>query len=1455
MSNMINPYIAGAPVTESSMFFGREDVFRWIERSLTGKYVNNILVVHGQRRVGKTSVLKQLPSRLPERYIPVFFDLQGRTHTTLDRFLWWLAREITRVINHELNVSVSTPDEGQFAKDPECFESKFLTDIRSVLGDHILVLTFDEFDMLDVVGVKNSMAPQLIAYLRRLLSQDRLSFIFSIGSSGYKLENMRASYTDFFKSALYKKISFLGKEDTIKLITEPVQDLLTYDSKAVALIYEISSGHPYFTQLLCHELFSRCQKTDQKRIQETDVESVLYDVIERGTVNLKFMWDEANNLEKWVLALLAHARGKVDSRKLAALLREQRVNFSNTDLNTALLHLREKDVLTDDNRFVIQLMRIWLKKNRPLERVREELIEVNPIANRYIEIGQEYEHLGQYKEAIESFEQALIVDSDNTQALISIASVYLIQTEYRKAIGEYEKALAIDEEDIAARAGLCEALLALGDQAVSKGSDRDAVKTFEKVLAINADHTEARQRMADIQVQRAEQALTDGRDEDALNAFEEALKFIPDDEIIAARYGEVREKINAKLIATLLGKAEKARIAKNWDKEIAFLDDTLKLAPDDQKLMDRLTEAKDKKYTEQLDTIRSQASKASEAMLWDDAVAAWEEYLALESNDTEVQKKLLEVRQRSRESHLNSVKMEANELAKEEKWDQSLATWREYQSLKPEDREEALVEIKHVEQMRDTAMAYAEAEAALSVKDNKRAIKLLKEVVSIDPMYKDASSMLAKAVEWDRGRRPTWQRFFLWGGLGATLLIVLALVLSQMQFFPDWQSIINPQALQTTQTISTESASTLTQPASTTLSSGSTVTQTTSTTSTPTSDHLSWNRLTSGQFLTSDVITAIVVDPDNPDVQYVGTVNSGIYRSQNSGISWQPINNGLSGVNIRSLVVDPSNPGTLYAGILVAGVNKSTDGGESWQPINQGIELPGFEGTSIVLLDPQDNQHLYYTNGDVFHESFDGGESWSESRTSCPDIDIEMVIHPSNGDILFAADAEYDECDTGLYRSLNGGKTWTLTELSAPGFWDHSIAIDSQTGTYLLVSAWEQGLFASSDGGETWNQVLEDECQGVAISPEDGRVMYCANWDSIRKSTDGGQTWQTISQESFDAFRSITISPHDSDTILIGGTLMYQSMDGGISWTGTSNGLGAGFLELKIDPADSSIMYVEQGYPEIDIGTLHRSLDGGRSWEVVTHRGFGLAIDAAGNILYRVDDDEAGLIRSLDAGRTWDRLAFPETGLSNVVAHPQKPEIVYALGTKATEHRNYIYISYDNGLTWQKTDGLRHISHHLGLSFDHELGQVVYAVDHGGNIHRSSDAGQTWTACSDLGYWVTLSDTHSVIDPRNSARLFVATHGNGVALSENNCLSWNSSNSGLGNLSVNTLAINPLNPDTVFAGTDGGVYVSYDGGVTWEEINDGLLGSQIVYSIVIDPQDPDNVYASTPFGIFKLERK
>ena len=118
MTDRHNPYIAGAPVVERRMFFGRERVFEWIEHSLSGKYVDHILVLHGQRRVGKTSVLKHIPNRLPDKYIPVFIDLQGRVSTTLGRFLGWLAREIVRALAAQ-GLELPRPDRTAFEEDPE----------------------------------------------------------------------------------------------------------------------------------------------------------------------------------------------------------------------------------------------------------------------------------------------------------------------------------------------------------------------------------------------------------------------------------------------------------------------------------------------------------------------------------------------------------------------------------------------------------------------------------------------------------------------------------------------------------------------------------------------------------------------------------------------------------------------------------------------------------------------------------------------------------------------------------------------------------------------------------------------------------------------------------------------------------------------------------------------------------------------------------------------------------------------------------------------------------------------------------------------------------------------------------------------------------------------------------------------------------------------------------------
>jgi len=609
MGELLNPYIAGAPVLESSMFFGREDIFGWIERSLSGKYVDHILVIHGQRRVGKTSVLKQIPNFLGESYCQVFFDFQGRASTSLERFLYWMAREMARTLRNEYDIDIPRPDREAFSSDADTLIAEFLPAVLQRLDGQVLLLTFDEFDTLAREDIQDTLAKPLIAYLRRLIEVEGLNFIFSIGSSGNKLENMQASYTDFFKSALYRKISFLDQASCRRLITKPVEGVIQYDKKAVQRIYEITAGHPYFTQLTCHELFSLCQKTGSRELSAADVESVIEDVIERGTVNLKFVWDEASDLEKWILACLAQLEKGASNEELGGMLREQRVRFVESDLNSAVLHLREKDVLAKDNTFIVHLLRLWLQQNRPLDRVREELTEVNPIANRFIEIGDEYQDRGEHDKAIESYQQALDVDPRNLRANLNLGLTYSEKRMYQDAIQSFENVLSLDPDDVAAQTGLCEAYLDLGERALAEEDEKEAVGYFQQVLTYNESHADARKQLAEIYRQRAEKHLSEGKDDRALSAFKRAMDYTPEDQTLARRYEDLLAEKKAKVIDGWLQKADHALNRRQWDAAVVAVEKALEIDPKDNELQERLAEVKDASRQYQLDRYREQIDR------------------------------------------------------------------------------------------------------------------------------------------------------------------------------------------------------------------------------------------------------------------------------------------------------------------------------------------------------------------------------------------------------------------------------------------------------------------------------------------------------------------------------------------------------------------------------------------------------------------------------------------------------------------------------------------------------------------------------------------------------------------------------------------------------------------------------------------------------------------------------
>ncbi|MBS3751549.1 MAG: tetratricopeptide repeat protein, partial [Anaerolineales bacterium] len=483
------------------------------------------------------------------------------------------------------------------------------------------------------------------------------------------------------------------------------------------------------------ELFSLCQKNGSRVIRGEDVEAVIEDVIERGTVNLKFVWDEASDLEKWVLACLAQLDRGVSNQDLASLLREQRVRFVESDLNSAVLHLREKDVIAKDNTFVVYLMRLWLEQNRPLDRVREELTEVNPIANRFIEIGDEYRDRGDYQSALESYQQALGADPRNLRANLNLAQTYLQNAKYQEAIESFQKALNIDPEDIAAQTGLCDAYLALGHQERREGNQQGAVDYYQKVLTFNESHADARQGLAEIYRGRAEKYLSDGKDDQALQAYNRALEYTPEDEELSARYEDVLAQKKAAVIREWLKKADRALNRQQWDAAVEAVENALEIDPENESLQRRLLEAKDASRQHQLGVYQNQVDRARAKGAWDEAIGTLQKAIQLAPDEDTFKEQLGEVQEARRQAQLDEFQRRADRALGEEDWDAAKQALQGAAELDPENPQWEK-QIEEVEKKRFQAQLEelrSRAERAKEEENWGSAIAALEEFLELEP--------------------------------------------------------------------------------------------------------------------------------------------------------------------------------------------------------------------------------------------------------------------------------------------------------------------------------------------------------------------------------------------------------------------------------------------------------------------------------------------------------------------------------------------------------------------------------------------------------------------------------------------------------------------------------------------------------------------------------------------------
>ncbi|HXV43278.1 MAG TPA: hypothetical protein VEC96_09460, partial [Anaerolineae bacterium] len=315
-------------------------------------------------------------------YIPVLLDLQGMGLEGIDGFLWEVARKIVLALRGAEGIPpLERPARQDFEKNPrQQFEDVFLPPVIEALGQRSLLLMFDEANRLAEKVQTGDLPPDVFDYLRALIQQtSRVNFLFSLGN---RLEANSGGASQLFNLAVYRKISFLEQDFVEDLVTRPVAGYYSYTRPAIERIYQLTSGQAYYTQLLCHNLFTRWTKGKPAQLAVTDVEAVLPDVIEQGTPNFQFVWEDSSPVERAILAALANRTPQykvgVLRRNLEPALHGAKLYPASGDVTGGLRQLFERDVINDQEpyNFRVALMQQWISKFRRLEWVREELGEV-----------------------------------------------------------------------------------------------------------------------------------------------------------------------------------------------------------------------------------------------------------------------------------------------------------------------------------------------------------------------------------------------------------------------------------------------------------------------------------------------------------------------------------------------------------------------------------------------------------------------------------------------------------------------------------------------------------------------------------------------------------------------------------------------------------------------------------------------------------------------------------------------------------------------------------------------------------------------------------------------------------------------------------------------------------------------------------------------------------------------
>ncbi len=657
---------------------------------------------------------------------------------------------------------------------------------------------------------------------------------------------------------------------------------------------------------------------------------------------------------------------------------------------------------------------------------------------------------------------------------------------------------------------------------------------------------------------------------------------------------------------------------------------------------------------------------------------------------------------------------------------------------------------------------------------------------------------------------------------------------------------------------------------------------------------------TIGPAFMSGRIADIALHPDNPNVWYVAVGSGGVWKTVNSGTTWNPIFDGQNSYSIGAITLDPSNPNTVWVGTgenvggrhvgYGDGVYVSHDGGATWN--NVGLEKS--EHISKIVIHPEDSNTawaavqgpLWNAGGERgLYKTTDGGETWTRTLVGDEGDDrwtgvTDLVIDPRNPDVLYAATWQRHRTvaayvgggpNSGIHRSTDGGETWTELTNGLPSSDENSnlgkigLAISPQQPDVLYAAIEtdrrEGGVWRSGDRGASWKKMSDKIAGGTG--PHYYQEIYASphKFDRIyfmdvraAYSDDGGETWNSVASENKHVDNhALAFRAGDPHYLLMGSDGgLYETFDHASTWRYVDNLPVTQFYKVAVDDAEP--FYTVYG------GTQDNNTQGGPS---------------------RTDNLHG--VRNAD----WFVVLFGDG--HQPATEPGNPDIVYAhwqqgnlvRADRTTGEIVYIQPQVEPGQEPNRFNWDAPI-----LVSPHDPTRIYHASQ---RVWRSDNRGDSWTMISEdltrnqerielevMGRqwsWDAPWDTYAMSNyntitslaesPMVEGLLYAGTDDGLLQVSENGGESWREIE--VGDLPgvpdtafVNDVKADLFDADTVYIALDNHKYGDFkpyllkstNRGRRWTSIAGDLPERHLVWRLVQDHIDPELMFAGTEFGVF-----